>query len=557
MKKFLKNHWPILTILVLSLLVVWPLFLPGYFSHQDDLQVMRIFEMRKCFNDFQLPCRWVPDMGYGFGFPLFNYYSVLPYYIGALLSFLVGFIAAAKILFFIPLVLGGVSMYFLAKELFGKMPAFVSGVLFLFAPYRALDAYVRGDVTESWAIAIVPLVFLFALKLTRKKSLGNILLLALSFGAFLLSHNIMVLFFTPILLVWIIYFILIEKKHSSFLSLGAGLHLGLGLSAFFIFPAFLEKGLVQTENLTRFELDYRANFVEVDKLFFSRFWGYGASGSHLGLSVQVGWPHWWIVALVTLVLFGGVFAKWLKLSREQLSLGALLVVIFLGGVFMTHIRSAFIWEKITILRYAQFPWRFLSVAIFSSSLLGGFLVSVLKRKIKELTVVVIILLTLILNWSFFRPQGFYIGLTDQQKLSGALWTEQQRAAILDYLPKTAGEPKEAAPDYPLLVSGAATFSDYKNFTNHFQFSTLVAKPSVVLIPIFQFPNWMVKSNGEKIPATHDNIVGRISINLTPGVYQINGKLEDTPIRTLSNVVSFLSMGLFLIILAYGKIRKIF
>ena len=86
MRNMLLKYWPILLILALSALVVWPLFLPGYFSHHDDLQVMRIFEMRKCIEDFQIPCRWVPDMGFGNGFPLFNYYGVFPYYIGAILS---------------------------------------------------------------------------------------------------------------------------------------------------------------------------------------------------------------------------------------------------------------------------------------------------------------------------------------------------------------------------------------------------------------------------------------------------------------------------------------
>src|SRR3989304_10348317 len=95
----IKKNIYLILLLAFSLLVVWPLFLPGYFSHHDDLQVMRIFEMRRCFEDLQIPCRWVPDMGYGNGFPLFNYYSVLPYYLGAVLSYVLGYIGAAKVLF--------------------------------------------------------------------------------------------------------------------------------------------------------------------------------------------------------------------------------------------------------------------------------------------------------------------------------------------------------------------------------------------------------------------------------------------------------------------------
>ena len=58
------------------------LFQRGYFSMHDDLQATRQLELNKCFVDGQVPCRWVPDLGYGFGYPLFNYYPSLPYLIG-------------------------------------------------------------------------------------------------------------------------------------------------------------------------------------------------------------------------------------------------------------------------------------------------------------------------------------------------------------------------------------------------------------------------------------------------------------------------------------------
>ena len=93
-----SKYWPLLLIFGLSFLVTWPFLKSGYFSHQDDLQVIRIFEMRRCFTDLQIPCRWVPDMGWGNGFPLFNFYGVSPYYLGSILSYLVGFINASKIL---------------------------------------------------------------------------------------------------------------------------------------------------------------------------------------------------------------------------------------------------------------------------------------------------------------------------------------------------------------------------------------------------------------------------------------------------------------------------
>ncbi|MDP3918227.1 MAG: hypothetical protein Q8Q30_03580, partial [Candidatus Woesebacteria bacterium] len=161
MVKFVKKYWIPLLIFILGLSVSWPLMKFGYFSHQDDLQVMRIFEMRKCFSDLQIPCRWVPDMGWGNGFPLFNFYGVSTYYLGAIISYFVGFLNSSKILFFISLTVGSYGVYFLVKDLWGKYAGLTSSILYLFAPYKALDIYVRGALSESMALAIIPFVLYF------------------------------------------------------------------------------------------------------------------------------------------------------------------------------------------------------------------------------------------------------------------------------------------------------------------------------------------------------------------------------------------------------------
>ena len=116
-----SNFWPLIIILASAILAGRTFLTPGYFNMHDDLQMMRQLEMEKCFLDGQIPCRWVPDMGYGFGFPLFNYYPPLPYLTGELFR-LVGFsfVDTAKILFLLAFIASGITMYYLAKEFFGK-----------------------------------------------------------------------------------------------------------------------------------------------------------------------------------------------------------------------------------------------------------------------------------------------------------------------------------------------------------------------------------------------------------------------------------------------------
>lgn len=547
----IKNHWPFLTILILSLFVVWPTFLPGYFFHHDDLHVLRIYEMRRCFIDYQIPCRWVPDMGFGNGYPLFNYYSALPYYIGAILSFPLGFVDSAKALFFIPLVLGGVAMFFLGKQLFGRLGGIVSAVLYLFAPYRALDAYVRGAIAESFALAIVPLVFYFSLRLFKKVSKFNFLGLSVSAGAFLLSHNIMTMIFLPLLLVWIIFWA--PKFWKNISSVLLSLALGIGLSTFFIIPAFLEKDLVQSENLIKGGFQYWIHFVTSYQLFLDRSWQYGSSG--FGpidtISFQIGWPHWWVALAVVGFFIIRFYKSKFKFFDGNFKLGLLMIGFFIWGVFMAHNKSTFIWQSFTILQYAQFPWRFLGIVIFSASILGGLLVALLKNQWRLPIGLMIIALTIIFNVAYFKPISFYSDATDKKKLSGDSWEFQRKASILDYIPKTAQEPLGPAPSAPEVRTGKAEVTGFVNKSNKWQFQTNVLYKANIEIPVFDFPNWEVYANGIKLNHSHNNPLGRIRLDLEPGNYKVEGKFRNTPIRTLSNIITLTSL-LIVIIYALGR-----
>ena len=107
---------PLFIILLFSLLASRALFKPGYFPMHDDLQMMRQLELEKCFLDGQIPCRWVPDMGFGFGMPLFNFYPPLPYLIGEVFRLLgFYFTTTARLTFALSIFGSGVAMYYLAK----------------------------------------------------------------------------------------------------------------------------------------------------------------------------------------------------------------------------------------------------------------------------------------------------------------------------------------------------------------------------------------------------------------------------------------------------------
>jgi hypothetical protein len=546
MLKNLRTNWQILLILLLGISIAWPLFYQGYFSHHDDLQVIRIFEMRRCLEDWQVPCRWVPDMGYGNGFPLYNYYGPFPYYLGGLLSFFLSYINSAKVLFFLTLVLGGIGMYLLVRRFWGATAGLVSGVLYIFAPYKALDVYVRGALSEAFALALIPFVFLFGYKLVKSKSVANFLAFSLSLAAFLTTHNIMTIIFVPALVLWLGLVLFLDKGRRLRTVL-LGLILAVGLSAFFVIPAFVEKSLIQTETLTRYGLDFRANFVTLKQLFFDRLWNYEASA----ISLQIGWPLWWLAVLAPAAVF------FRRSDHRTRAVTVFFSTLFAFSIFMTHNKSAFIWERIDILKYFQFPWRFLSLTIFSASILGGAFVQISRKKFKIVVGLAIVVITVILNWGYFRPGEFYTTLTDKDLLSGQRWEIQQKGALLDYLPKTALEPEEKAPETPEAKKGTAAVYDFENHSNWWKFTTVAETQSYIEVPVFYFPGWKAKIDGEDTTINYENYLGRIGIIADTGVHRIEGRFFDTPLRKFSNILTAGSLLALVLIVLYEKTRKIY
>jgi len=274
------NVFGLFIILVISLIAARSLFAPGYFIMHDDLQMMRQLEMEKCFLDGQIPCRWVPDMGYGFGFPLFNYYPPLPYLIGEVFRiFGFTFVFSAKLTFALSIIASGIAMYLLAKDFFGRIGGILSAIFYIWAPYHAVDVFVRGAMNESWALVWFPLILWSSYKLIKEFKFEKrwLILLSIVYSLLLMSHNIMVLIFTPLLALWVFVHLWLSNTWRRLLPLFIAGVLALGMSAFFTLPSYFEQKYVNISSLVQDYFDYSGHFVTVNQLFFSRFWGDGAS----------------------------------------------------------------------------------------------------------------------------------------------------------------------------------------------------------------------------------------------------------------------------------------
>lgn len=563
MKKILSSLKKNIYFWALAVLII-PSFIslvrPGFFTMHDDLQAFRVLEMDECIKDFQIPCRWVPNSGYQYGYPLFNYYPPSVYYLGEFFHLLgFQFINSAKLLFIFGFITAGFSMYLLLKSWLGKWPALVGALMYVYAPYRAVDVYVRGAMSEYWALTFFPLIFWSSRQLILTNKLRYLVYFALSTGLLLLTHNLMPLTFLPLGVIWALYWIIAERKWKSVLSLISGGLLAVGMAAFFSLPVVFEGKYAHIESIIGGYFDYRMHFVSLNQLFISNYWGFGSSvwGTGDEMSLSTGQLHA-LVGFLTIILGLAFYKKDKKLSILTLILGATA----LGVLFMIHQKSSEIWSLMPFLAYLQFPWRFLGDSIFLLSVLGGILIYMSGKydfkisgiKASSLLGVLIIIGLFVFYGALFQPRT-WLNISDEDKFTGKAWEKQLTISIFDYLPIYAKLPPiQKAPDKPEVLEGKANFTSYYKGSNWQTGQVNISEEAVLRLPLFDFPGMKVWSNGKEIDHWHDDCrgqefcLGLITFKLSPGQYNIETKLTDTPVRTIGNTISLISVillgGLF-------------
>lgn len=548
-----KKLLPLITIIFISYFAIKPLFIPGFFPIHDDTQVQRVFEMKKSLSDGIFPVRWVEDLGYGFGYPIFNFYAPLAYYVGGFLS-LSGFDAliATKIMLGLGIILSGITMFYLAKEFWGKIGGVVSGTLYLFAPYHALNIFVRGDFAEIWAYAFIPLVFLGIYKITRAgANYLWVIISALSFAAIIISHNLTAMMITPFIIIYALVLIISSKNNRQlairYLPFAI---LGLSISAFYWLPALSEMKYTNVISQIGGGADFRDHFVCLPQLWES-LWGFGGSvpGCADGLSFRIGKIHL-IIASFSLIVLLLIWKKQKNVSNT----GLFFIISFLASIFLMLEVSKPVWEAIPYMAYFQYPWRFLALTSFTVSFLAGAVIVLSKSKINSLLLgSVLIAATLFINAKLFVPQ--YIKNVKADDFVNQSHLRWRTSKISDeYMPKNFAKPnnENEIPDSKFTVENKEVkIKMLDDKARHFSAKITSGQNSSVIINLAYFPAWHTYLDNSEIPYIIFN--KGLKVTIPKGEHVLSVKFIQTPIEKFADLLSLAGViALFIGIITSGK-----
>ncbi len=552
LKRLFKNQTLIILVILFILIIptFWRMMRPGIFS-MHDFHEFRLLEYHKCIQDLQIPCRWSPDAALGYGQPLFNFYGQLPFAFGEIFV-LLGFsiLDSLKIIFAFTFILSAFAMFFLSRQIWGSnLAALLSALIYTYAPYRAVDVWVRGALPEAFAFIFFPLIIYFFNDFVLHKKYKSLILFSLSFAGLILTHNLSALMFAPFLIIWAVYFLTKEKAWKAvpkFILSGLVI---FGLSAFYLLPVAVESKLITISQTTSGYYDFRNHFNTLNQMLISRFWGYGASfwGDKDDLSLSVGHVQWILPLLVSFFIFAG------KSIKKYLSF---FVLLGLGWfyLFLTHNKSIYLWEIFTPLQFVQFPWRFLGSAVFVFALASGAAAFFLKKEsLKVIFVSLLLAILLILNFNFFFEDLWY-KMSDKEYFSGSKYEYLATSGIKDYYPNFGKSyPEKLAPKDPVFLEGKGLAKLIEKKSNLAKYFIRVQSDSAIIqVPVVYFPGWAGYVNNKSIPIYPSGELGLITFKLMPGETEIKLQFTNTPIRSAGNIISVLTF-LFLSLLWLKKL----
>ena len=551
--KILRNNFSIATLFALSIFAILPLLHSGFFNIHDDTQVQRVFEMKSALLAGMFPVRWVPDLGYGYGYPIFNFYAPLPYYVGGFLSLLgLNALLATKIMILIGVIGAAFTMYILAKEFWGKIGGVFSSLLYLYAPYHGLNAYIRGDIGEVYSYFFIPLIFYGIWKFYKTQKFAYLMIGSLGYGAVIISHNLSGLMISPFVLLTALILV-IKKRNLALLFISI---MGILLSAFYSLPAFLEINYTNVVSTIGGKADFHNHFVCIRQLWDSP-WMYGGSipGCVDGLSFRLGKLHILFapIAILSSIIF-------IKKEKEKLFILLASIIALLFSIFLMIGQSKIIWEAIPFMNFFQYPWRFLLIASFFSSFVAGSIIYSLSKfqkinnKFISFGVYLVLLVSPVVLYSkLFSPQKYLLKTSEDYTNALSLnWTTSKISD--EYMPKGFETPKNLSKISTAKIEGKAIqVRNIEKNTKKLSAQIETSKPTNVTIHIPYFPAWKYYLNGKKVDATE--ISTGVSINIPQGTSQIDARFEQTNIEKISNLLSISGILILLTGIIYAKQKR--
>jgi hypothetical protein len=498
---------------------------------------------------------WGGGFNAGYGSPALLFYPPLTSYVNAI-PVLVG----------IPVVFGVCALALLAHllsglALFGWLrsaalgrSALPAAIVYMVAPYRFVDLYLRSALSEHWAFVWPPLI-LWAVSSPRLSHPMRVGLTALLVAALLLTNLPMAVLFGVALAIW---FAFSRRLSGMRLPVVAGVVLGFAVAAFALVPQALS-----------------SSFFDTDRYYGAAAGRFRASANTLFADGFGVWSPNTLFSLV-LVLTGALAlaAYWLLGRTGRRDRGARLAILgAVAGVVVTSGPMGPIWDALPVVSKLQFPWRVSAVMTLVLALLVARLE---PRRAWMIVILTAVVAAPFSSWDRTAPASTFLGPqppptklgtvfpdphTAWQAGSGGWYWRHENLAEPWLLPKNqrpflfpdlAGDRAveldlirnrpAAMPGQPGALIRVIEWSQIRR-----TLEVSSADGGMLLWRVLPFPDMRVTVDGLEVDATEDSATGLLTHGIPAGEHIAQWEWRPFPslrrARTVTVAASLINLGL--------------
>ena len=540
--------------------------------------------------------RWLMGMNEGLGSPVFYYYPPVPFFLTSLLKpffpadlhgwHQLGLSAS------LALIASGFCAYLWLKDLTDSNSALVAAVLYMAMPYHlAADLYIRGSFAEYWAFVWMPLILFFTHKIVNANKLA-VAGLAVSYALLQMTHLPTTLIFSPIPVCYAFYISGGGLKLKVTGEVLAGLALGIGLSAVFLWPAMTTQQLVLLNRMTTGYFSYK------NWLLFSSFSLWREEKLPLLLLT---------VDLAAIACCAFIIAR-LNHRKFTRQLNIFWLVVAIASIFMMTDFSRPLWLIFPVVQKIQFPWRFNAILSLATTALLALLIYSFRTSgarsmrvshptraarvgtpVTRITVILLIAAWLpATGWAVWRAYPFHN--PSQEEINYKNREIDQEREVPEYYPRwntamaetdweTSGNERDWDESMDrkfesLLQRVGQSGGSLSRFNivegtgqvridgwGSGQINLHVETPEGMKINVsqFYFPSWTARlpeesSNLTVQPSQPD---GLISLSIPSGSHEVLLEMKQSKAETTGQIISLISLVIILSYIAVNRRRKRF
>ena len=542
----IKDNKEYLCILLISIIVCIPLMNKNINIYRDDgiQHVCRLIGTYQTIRSGEMLPMIMASFCNNFGYSWNIFYSPLTAYAPLIFKiFNFTFTNCLKIFMFAVTLLSGITMYtFMMNVTKNKNVSLLSSILYVLAPYRITDMYIRIAVAELASFMFIPIIFDGLYSVLKEEKLS----FKLIWGTvgLILTHTVITMYMAIICLLYLVFNI---KKLKSVKVIRI---LVISLVCILLITSFYWVGLLQHHNATSYEVFVPGRMEVGNKLEYykTEFYQLFYTSKDQQMIYAIG-----MVTVLGLVLTPIV---WKRIEKEYKRTYVLFLVF---GIILTIMTLTFFpFEKLpSVFKMIQFTFRLYEFTAFFFAFVAGINYGIIIKNFKIFDVIVLAVISTLLLIPYNSKLEYGLSTNEERLIEGVRVTENTGRvhagmASMEYLPSKAFKVLNTyianRKDEPIIMSGEAEILNYnKNGTNlEFELKNEQEADNqnnkteaglTIELPYIYYLGYRVYANGSEIEYTEsDN--GFVQIKINPALYEQNVKINVRYTGTNEMIVTF-------------------